>query len=66
MDHPTTSIVVDMRNLRCDICKVALHDELATICPVCGAKFDHVSSNHVGLADRLRKKRLAAGIKGIR
>lgn len=66
MQSPSTSIVVDMKNMRCDICKVALHDELATVCPVCGASLDSVSSNHVGLADRLRKKRLAAGIKGKR
>ena len=56
------SIIVDLRNLRCGNCKVSLHDELATACPVCGAPFDAVSSNHVGLADMLKLRRDAAGI----
>ena len=51
------SIVVDLRNNRCGNCKVALNDELATKCPACGAVFDSISSNHVGLADKLRQKR---------
>jgi hypothetical protein len=56
-----TSIVVDLRSIRCGSCKVALHDELATVCPVCGAPFDSISSNHVGLADKLKRRRAAAG-----
>jgi hypothetical protein len=58
----TATIVVDLRNIRCGNCKVALHDELAMNCPVCGAKFDSIISNHVGLAERLREKREAAGV----
>jgi len=55
-----TSIVVDLRGLRCETCKVALHDELAKVCPVCGAPFDRISSNHVGLADKLERRRANA------
>lgn len=58
-----TSIVVDFRHIRCDNCKVALHDELATLCPVCGAVFDSIMSNHAGLAARLEQKREAAGVR---
>ncbi|MAV36280.1 MAG: hypothetical protein CMJ59_12580 [Planctomycetaceae bacterium] len=57
------SILVDFRNIRCDYCKVALHDELATECPTCGAQFDDIISNHVGLVQRLRSKRDEAGVK---
>ena len=39
---PTTSIVVDMRNIRCDQCKVAIHDDLATECAMCGARFESI------------------------
>lgn len=52
-----TSIVVDLRSFRCESCKVALHDELAKVCPVCGAPFDRISPNHVGLAARLERRR---------
>ncbi|MCH8840499.1 MAG: hypothetical protein IH831_07440 [Planctomycetes bacterium] len=62
MEMTTASILVDLRTIRCGNCKVALHDELAAECPVCGASFDRITSNHVGLADKLRKKREAAGI----
>lgn len=57
------SIVVDIWSMRCGGCKVALHDELATECPVCGAPFDSVSSNHAGLAVKLEQRREAAGVK---
>jgi hypothetical protein len=60
------SIVVDMRNIRCGNCKVALQDEMAIECPVCGAAFDSVSSNHVGLAERLLQRRDAAGVASCR
>ena len=59
--HPA-AIVVDLWRMRCGNCVVALRDELATVCPVCGAPFDSVSSNHVGLAEKLRNRRDAAGI----
>lgn len=56
-------LVVDMRTVRCDHCKVAVHDDLAIECPVCGARFDSIVSNHVGLAARLEKKRSLAGVR---
>ena len=56
------SIVVDMWNFRCDRCKVALHDDLVTECPACGAVFDAIVSNHVGLAARFYAKREAEGV----
>ena len=62
MELTTASILVDFRTIRCGHCKVALKDELAEKCPVCGASFDRMTSNHVGLADKLRKKREEAGI----
>ncbi len=62
MGLTTASILVDLVTRRCNNCKVALRDELAEKCPVCGASFDRISSNHVGLADELRKKREEAGI----
>ena len=57
------SIVVDLRNMRCGNCKVAIHEALAAKCPTCGADFDRISSNHAGLADKLRMKRDAAGVR---
>lgn len=36
---------------------MALHDELAKVCPVCNAPFERMSSNHVGLAERLERRR---------
>ncbi len=61
MSMHRASIVVDLHRLRCDVCKVALHDELATVCPACGATFDSITSNHVGLAAQLEQRREAAG-----
>ena len=58
----TTSIVADMRNIRCDLCKVAIHDDLATECATCGARFDAIISNHVGLAQKIYAKRAEAGV----
>ena len=59
---PRASIIVDLRHCRCGGCKVSLRDELATECPTCGAEFDGISSNHVGLADKLRRRRQAADV----
>ncbi len=56
------SIVVDLRHMRCGCCKVALHDELATVCPVCEAVFDSITSNHAGLAAKLEQRREVAGV----
>ena len=60
MSH--AAIVVDIHHARCDACKVILHDELAKVCPACGATFDAVMSNHVGLATKLTGRREAAGV----
>jgi 4a-hydroxytetrahydrobiopterin dehydratase len=62
MESATASIIVDLRTRRCSNCKIALLDELAEKCPACSASFDRISSNHVGLAVKLRKRREAAGI----
>ena len=59
----TAAIIADMRKLRCGNCKVVLRDELVTTCPVCGAAFRSVSSNHAGLARKLQQKRESAGVK---
>ena len=50
-------IVVDIHNMRCSLCKVLVHDTFATECKICDAKFMGVQSNHIGLADKLRKER---------
>ena len=62
MNAKSASIVVDMRHARCGSCKNALQDELQKECRICGCTFDRIASNHVGLADKLRQKREAAGI----
>ncbi len=59
---PTASLIVDLQKLRCGGCKVIIADELIEKCPTCGAIIDRIVSNHVGLSDRLQKKRAAAGI----
>ena len=56
------SIVVDLWRVRCDHCKVALRDDLAATCAVCGSEFDSIVSNHVGLATKLHNKRKGAGV----
>ena len=58
----SASIVADMRNIRCDQCKVSIHDELATTCAICGARFDSIVSNHAGLAQKLYARREQAGV----
>ena len=58
----TASIVADMRNIRCDRCKVAIHNDLATSCVFCGSYFDAIVSNHVGAAQKLHAKREHAGV----
>jgi hypothetical protein len=59
------SILVDFRNIRCSACKVLIRNELAKSCKNCNATFDSVSSNHVGLADKLRAKRGEALIDSV-
>ena len=55
----TASLVVDICNIRCGNCKVLVRDPLAERCPACVVVFDRVASNHVGLAERLERERLA-------
>jgi len=59
--HPA-GILVDLWHIRCGNCKVALHDQMATVCPVCSSPFDSIISNHVGLADKLERVRESAGV----
>lgn len=56
------AIVVDFRHVRCEFCKVELRSDLATECSVCGAEFNEIVTNHVGLDERLRRKRELAGV----
>lgn len=63
MKAKRATIVVDLHHSRCDLCKVALRDDLATECAVCGAHFELIVSNHVGLAGKLSRKRESAGVR---
>ena len=58
----TTSLIVDFHFVRCGNCKVMV-DGLTTRCPACDAVVDRIVSNHVGLADKLLKKRREAGVQ---
>ena len=53
------SLVADLHTVRCGGCKVLVDDPLAVKCAFCGATFDRVVSNHVGLAKRLMSQRAA-------
>jgi len=53
----TASLVADLHTIRCGGCKVLVDDPLAVKCAFCGATFDRVVSNHVGLAKRLMGQR---------
>ena len=53
------SLVADLHTVRCGGCKVLVDDHLAVKCAFCGATFDRVVSNHVGLAKRLMSQRAA-------
>ncbi len=53
----TVSLIADLHMVRCGGCKVLVDDPLETKCSVCGATFDRVVSNHVGLARRLNSDR---------
>ena len=52
-----SNIVVDLRHTRCSLCWMTLKDEISKSCKSCGAHFVEVVSNHIGLAEDLRKKR---------
>ncbi len=60
----TASIVVDIHNTRGGNCKVVINDELDDECEICGAVFDRVVSNHVGLAAKLQQLRGSADENG--
>ena len=53
----TASLIVDLHTIRCAGCKVHVEDPLIVSCTFCGATFDRVVSNHVGLAKRLMGQR---------
>ena len=55
--HHTASLIVDLKTTRCSGCKMIIRDVTVASCPHCGAVFDRVSSNHVGLANRVTKQR---------
>lgn len=56
MEH-TASLIVDVKTTRCSACKMMIRDVTVASCPHCGALFDRVTSNHVGLASRVLKQR---------
>jgi hypothetical protein len=56
MEH-TASLIVDVKTTRCSACKMMIRDVTVVNCPHCGALFDRVTSNHVGLATRVMKQR---------
>ena len=62
----TVSLVVDLRTTRCSGCKMMIRDVTVTHCPHCGAFFDRVTSNHVGLAARVQAEREAVKAVGSR
>ncbi|HCK52745.1 MAG TPA: hypothetical protein DIC23_05975, partial [Planctomycetaceae bacterium] len=53
----TASLIADLHTIRCGGCKVHVEDPLVVSCTFCGASFDRVVSNHVGLAKRLMGQR---------
>ena len=53
----SVSLVAALHTVRCGGCKVLVDDPLAVKCAFCGATFDRVVSNHVGLAKRLMSQR---------
>ena len=58
------SLVVDLKTTRCSECKMMIRDVTVANCPHCGALFDRVTSNHVGLAAKVLKQREAAKSAG--
>ena len=55
----TASLLVDLKVVRCGQCKMLVKDIAVDACEHCGATFDRVASNHVGLAAKLTKEREA-------
>ena len=60
----TASLIVDIKSVRCSECKMLIRDVTVSHCPHCGTEFDRVSSNHVGLAARVKKEREAKKADG--
>jgi rRNA maturation endonuclease Nob1 len=56
----TASLIADLHNVRCGQCKVLVRDIGADQCESCGAQFDRVVSNHVGVAKKVQALREAA------
>ena len=54
-------LIADLHTVRCGGCKVLVDDPLIVKCSICGATFDRVVSNHVGLANRLNRERSGTG-----
>ena len=54
-------LIADLHTVRCGSCKVLVDDPLVVKCSICGATFDRVVSNHVGLANRLNSERSGTG-----
>ena len=54
-------LIADLHTVRCGSCKVLVDDPLIVKCSICGATFDRVVSNHVGLANRLNSERSGTG-----
>ena len=54
-------LIADLHTVRCGGCKVLVDDPLIVKCSICGATFDRVVSNHVGLANRLNNERSGVG-----
>jgi len=54
-------LIADLHTVRCGSCKVLVDDPLVVKCSICGATFDRVVSNHVGLAKRLMSQRSNSG-----
>jgi len=57
----TVPLIADLHTVRCGGCKVLVDDPLVVKCSICGATFDRVVSNHVGLANRLNSERSGSG-----
>jgi hypothetical protein len=50
-------LLVDFRKLRCENCMVAISNVHDECCWGCGAFFEEIDSNHIGMANKIRKIR---------
>lgn len=53
----TAYLLVDFRKLRCENCKIAIPNVKDECCWGCGAVFEEIDSNHIGMANLIRKMR---------